>query len=80
MGLRISGTLVHFSPNFLVRWKDRMKTTKERIDRAMEIRDELFQLANSFAGDETGHVAMELHQSVNCISRAKLLIDKMEKE
>lgn len=42
-----------------------------KIDRAMELRSELFEIANSFAGDETGDVAVMLHESCNCIFRAK---------
>lgn len=42
-----------------------------RIERAMELRKELFDLANSFAGDETGHVAVLLHGACNHILWAK---------
>ena len=41
-----------------------------RIERLEAIRHELFHLANSYAGDETGHVAVQLHESVNYINRA----------
>jgi len=53
-----------------------MKTEQERIDRAMELRDELFDLANSFAGDKTGTAAVLLHESCNGILRAKKWLDR----
>jgi hypothetical protein len=42
----------------------------KRLERIMEIRNELFDIANSYAGDETGVIASELHRSCNCILRA----------
>ena len=42
-----------------------------RIDRMMELRSELFDLANSFAGEETGTAATILHEACNNILRAK---------
>jgi hypothetical protein len=46
------------------------KTTNELrggVTRAMELRDELFNIANSYAGDFTGDVAVLLHQACNKI-------------
>ena len=42
-----------------------------RIARAMELRNELFDIANSFAGEETGYVAVLLHGACNHILWAK---------
>jgi hypothetical protein len=39
---------------------------------ALELRNRLFDLANSFAGDETGHIACLLHESCNCILQASM--------
>ncbi len=48
--------------------KDQAQQKKiDNMKRAMELRQELFSLANSFAGDETGHIAVLLHNSCNCI-------------
>jgi hypothetical protein len=45
---------------------------QKNMTRALELRKEIFDLANSFGGDETGHVAVMLHESANCISRASV--------
>jgi len=42
----------------------------KRIQRILEIRKELFDIANSYAGDETGTAAIYLHESCNCILSA----------
>ena len=47
----------------------------DRINRAMEIRKELFDIANSFAGDETGDVVVMLHESCNCILYANQMLE-----
>lgn len=44
------------------------------IDRALELRTELYNIANSYAGDETGDVAVMLHEACNCILRARNLL------
>lgn len=41
-----------------------------RMMRVMEIHTELFDLANSFGGNETSHVASVLHEACNYIIRA----------
>ena len=46
-------------------------TKEERMKRLDVIVDELFIMANSFAGDETGSVATYLHESVNSIWSAQ---------
>ena len=51
----------------------------QNIARAMELRDELFTLANTFAGEETGDVAIRLHEACNYILRAKLLFEELPK-
>ena len=43
---------------------------KAGIERALEIRTELFDIANSYAGKEHGHAAGILHEACNCILRA----------
>ena len=45
---------------------------QQTIDRALEIRQELFDLANSLAGEETGKSAVQLHEACNCILRARI--------
>jgi hypothetical protein len=47
-----------------------------RFQRLDELQDEVFEIANSFAGNETGVVAMQLHEAVNCISRALRMLEK----
>ena len=42
----------------------------KRIERLEEMQSELFDLANSFAGEQTGTVAAELHESCNRISNS----------
>lgn len=46
----------------------------ENMKKAMQIRDELFDLANAFAGEETGGVAVELHRACNAILTARNLL------
>jgi hypothetical protein len=46
-------------------------TKEQRMERIEEISTELFIMANSFAGDNTGNVATYLHESVNSISSAQ---------
>jgi len=46
-------------------------TEMDKIKRMMELRDELFNLANSFAGDETDSAAVLLRESCNNILCAK---------
>jgi hypothetical protein len=43
------------------------------------IRDRVFALANSFAGGETGHIAVALHQAANFLTRAKDQINRLPK-
>jgi hypothetical protein len=52
----------------------------KQINRAMELRKELFDIANSFAGDETGDIAIMLHESCNWILRAKQTLELIEKK
>ena len=48
----------------------------KRLERINEIRDELFDMANSFAGDKTGAVAVELHGACNKMGRAVQMIER----
>lgn len=41
-----------------------------KIERMMEIHKELFDIANSYAGDKTGVVAVKLHEACNSILEA----------
>jgi hypothetical protein len=47
----------------------------KRLARIKEIRDELFDMANSFAGDKTGTVAVELHSVCNKMGRDIQMIE-----
>lgn len=47
--------------------KDVREATENRLD---AIRHEVFDLANSLAGEETGTIAGELHQACNYMSNA----------
>ena len=47
-----------------------MANKKAQIARALELRNELYDIANSLAGDETGSSAVLLHEACNCISQA----------
>jgi len=51
-------------------------TEMQKVSRMMELREELFNLANSFAGNETGVAAVLLHESCNNILRAKKWLDR----
>lgn len=42
---------------------------KSKLIELINARDNVFELANSLAGDETGHLAVALHQSNNIINR-----------
>jgi hypothetical protein len=44
----------------------------------MELREELFDLANSFAGDVTGEVAVQLHTACNYIVWAENTLDDID--
>ena len=52
---------------------------KQGIERALELRKELFGIANSFGGDETGMIAVTLHWGCNKILEAadlhKILVE-----
>lgn len=39
--------------------------TKKRLDK---IRSDLFRIANSYAGDETGHITVRLHYACNLLN------------
>lgn len=45
--------------------------------RAEQLRDELFDLANSFAGDAFGIVAVQLHAACNAVHRARQSYDTL---
>lgn len=55
--------------------------TKEQKDdkRLTELRHEIFDLANSYAGDERGNVAAYLHAAASEISRAQKALAKGNK-
>ena len=42
----------------------------ERMEKALKLREQLFELANSFSGNETGNAAVMLHESCNWVIRA----------
>lgn len=44
---------------------------KSKIERAMKLRDELFDIANSLAGKECGAAGVMIHEACNCILQAK---------
>ena len=50
---------------------------KKGIERAMELREELFKIANSFGGDTTGVVAVILHGACNSIVKAGRLLNSI---
>jgi len=52
---------------------------EDRIKRLDELSKEIFIMANSFAGDETGHVATYLHESCNNIHRAQKIFSGEQK-
>ena len=55
----------------IARDKIEAMSENEKVEKMMALQDELFLLANSFAGDETGPAAVLLHESCNCILRSK---------
>jgi len=50
------------------------------VERAMELRKEIFDIANSYAGDETGDIAVMLHQSCNCILSARQMLKEYQRQ
>ncbi len=48
----------------------------KRIERLEVLRDEIFDLANSFAGDKTGVVAGELHEASNRITKSVRMLNE----
>ena len=48
-----------------------MEEKIELMNEAMQIRSRLFDIANSFGGNETGNIAVILHQACNRILDAK---------
>ena len=50
--------------------------TKTRKEKIKKMRMDLFNIANSFAGDETGHVAVTLHQACNEMLYAIRMMDE----
>jgi hypothetical protein len=48
----------------------------DRARRVMELRSELFTLANTFAGAEAGYIAVLLHEACNKMLSAMVLCDK----
>ena len=49
---------------------------RTKVGRAMELRAELFDIANFLAGEETGRLAVELHQACNAILRVHQEINR----
>jgi hypothetical protein len=43
------------------------KKMDKTIEQIKEDRDVLFELANSYAGDKYGHIAVRLHQACNAL-------------
>jgi hypothetical protein len=56
-----------------IKWEYRIVplSDDEKIEIAMKMREQLFEIANSFGGERTGVVAMQLHTACNYIHRAK---------
>jgi hypothetical protein len=52
-----------------------MNDKQARIKRLKDISDELFNLANSFGGDETGIAAVEIHRSENLLNNAIRMLE-----
>jgi hypothetical protein len=55
-------------------------TQEDKVKRLKEIKSELHDLANSFAGDETGTTAVYLHESANIIRTALKVLDGTEED
>jgi len=53
---------------------------EERMERLDELSTEIFIIANSFAGNETGNIAAYLHESVNNIFSAKQIFTGEKKD
>ena len=49
--------------------------TEDKKKRVEELHKELFELANSFAGEDTGHVAVFLHHAANHVLYAKRALE-----
>jgi len=49
-----------------------------REQRLTELRSELFDIANAFAKEKQGVIAVELHESCNCILRALEMLEHGE--
>lgn len=53
-----------------------MKT--QTLEQLNQIHSDLFKLANSLAGEETGHLAGSLHQAANIVSRVEQQLEGTE--
>ena len=53
---------------------------EEKDKRLEELGKEIFIIANSFAGDETGSIAVQLHKASNAINKASLMIEGDEEK
>lgn len=56
----------------------RPEQPKVGIERALELRKELFNIANSYSGDKTGLVAVTLHWGCNKILEASELLEELK--
>jgi hypothetical protein len=50
-------------------------TVEEKNKRIEDLGKEVFILANSFAGNKTGDIAVQLHKASNAMSKASLMIE-----
>ena len=50
-------------------------TVDEKNKRIEDLGKEVFILANSFAGNKTGDIAVQLHKASNAMSKASLMIE-----
>lgn len=55
-----------------------MTKEQQNIDRALELRIELFDIANAFAVSKHGNIAVMLHESCNYIIRAGKITDNQD--
>lgn len=51
------------------------QTNEEKLKRMEELSHELFDMANSFAGDETGTVGVYLHEACNNVWKAMKVLN-----
>lgn len=50
-------------------------TLDQKIEHLKQLRGQIFDLANTFAGKETGHVAVQLHGAANIVSYVRKQVE-----